>query len=540
MLALVSSPAPLIAGAPVLERRGRRALLLPVEWSSQAVAHGQYTIASFYDSFLAGLTAGETLAYEDVLTWWRVAAQADVADVSELSATHTDLSNANRVVLTNWVNALAKSRFDLFVPPGFAPVDALTNASFLGGMATLTTEVNTSRNDAAARETVRNAPQTFAGRYTNSIRDEMFNILNIVNETGLPPLLLALARNKKQASDIPAIRTAIDSRADEANCLASEYSRPKATTALVTMLRDFRLTNVGDELTSGLSPFTMQCSGHTGAKHATKVLDSQLLLEQTSTSLSYADTEMFAVKEASLPKDEMLASDMLEAHSLVVDLVMGINHAFSIGYRNLLVGLISFMTKGLRNHHPYNPGKRLHIALRIMYYITQSTFYYIHERRIGHDPPLPDWAELTKATKVLNFERILPDLPEAWLARVDALIAPAPSPSPGPGPTPAEAGAAGGAAGTRVRNENGNDALQRRFAASGFTKIRDMIKAGKEASGPDPEMPTIGSSDACLTWLLRKHCWSNCNHAETHKFAPAATARKAHLMMDACGVPALE
>jgi hypothetical protein len=359
----------------------------------------------------------------------------------------------------------------------------------------------------------------------------MLNILGVTTEAELPAVLRELAKHKKQAEDIPFLRASIDERSDMADCVANEFTKPRCSPHMTRLLREWRLVDLNNELSGGLSPFCIVCAGHPEANATNVAMDSQLLLEQNSNSISLQDARTFTVQDARLPKNEFECSEKLMGHSLLVDLVFGPAHALSVSYRACLTTLQGFLTSGLRVHFPESPGKRLHVALRMMYWISTEIADYIDGRRQGRDPPLPDWNKLTKMTRTKNFDG-LGELPESWLTKVKEQANPAPTPAQAPSPAPANNPPA-----ERITNTNPNEGLKTRFAASGCKSVNDMLKKAKEA-GKTVDIPSIGSVPACLAFHLMGRCWGNCKRSATHKYCPPAVAGKLHALMDACDVAA--
>jgi len=511
--------------------------VLPVEWTSRAVTIGAFSPAEFFNTFLAPTIAdGSHAQYANVFEWWKVAATLIAAprvaiggDVSGVYYSAPALGLANKNMLATRMVLVARRLLD-----GVAPHtgDPLTNATFQHNMNALATQMDAHNTAMTARETARTADQTFAQRFSQAVYAEMLNILNVADEAAMPPVLRELAKHKKQGEDIPFLRASIDERADMPDCVANEFTKPKCSGHIVRLLREYRLVDMNNELSGGLSPFCIVCCGHPEANATNAAMDSQLLLEQNSNSISLSDARTFTVKDARLPKNEFECCEKLMGHSLLVDLVFGNGHALAVGYRACLTTLQGFLTSGLRVHYPESPGKRLHIALRMMYWITTEFADYIDGRRQNRDPPLPNWNLIIKMTRTKNFDG-LGELPEAWLQQVKDEAAPTPAPAPGPSPAPA-----GGAAGVRVSNDNQNPGLKRRFEGSGCKTVNEMLKKAKDA-GKAVDVPTMGGYPACLTFHLLGRCWGNCKRAQTHKYCPPAVAAKIHSVMDACDVPPL-
>ena len=514
--------------------RARRVCVLPIEWATRALEIGSFSPAGFYDEFLHPLigTADEA-PYQAIRDWWRVASTTtDVGGHSSLEVAGTVLTTTQRATVIHWLARTARADIDMAVPFG---MDPLTNTTFNTAMTQLSTQMAAHDTAIVTREDARVAPQTFAARYSVFVHNEMINITGAADEDHLPALMRGLALHKKQAEDIPFLRAMVDAHANEANCLADECTKPMVTNGMISMLREWRLVNVGEELTCGLSPFAIVCQGHPEARSASDRVDTQLRLEQNANAISCADAQIFITRAAKLPVDEVQCSEKLAGFSLMVDLVFGSNHALANQFRNCLIQVRGFLQSGLRVHFPDSPGKRLHVGLRIMFWFTTELFFYIGERRAGNDPAMPPWSQLTKMCQTRNFESVLPLLPESWLERVDDRPA---ANVPAPSPASTDAAVGGGSPKTRVTNENPNKGLIKRFKDCPHSNITDMLNVAK-SKGLNPKIPSVVDEPICLTWTLTGSCWENCRRKGMHKYCAPATVLKVHELMDTCDVPTL-
>ena len=53
-----------------------------------------------------------------------------------------------------------------------------------------------------------------------------------------------------------------------------------------------------------------------------------------------------------------------------------------------------------------------------------------------------------------------------------------------------------------------------------------------------PLVPKMGDQEACLSWIIKGRCFTNCPWVVTHKQANQVLIAQVHTLMDACGVPA--
>ena len=85
----------------------------------------------------------------------------------------------------------------------------------------------------------------------------------------------------------------------------------------------------------------------------------------------------------------------------------------------------------------------------------------------------------------------------------------------------------------QVTNTNWNPSLKKRWEASGFNMLHDMLK-----KKPDTvEIPKIGDKTTCLSWIIKGRCFSACPCKGLHKPANATLVDATHKLLDACGVP---
>ena len=50
-------------------------------------------------------------------------------------------------------------------------------------------------------------------------------------------------------------------------------------------------------------------------------------------------------------------------------------------------------------------------------------------------------------------------------------------------------------------------------------------------------VPKMGKQEACLSWIIKGRCFTNCPQLTTHKQANQALVVQVHTLMDVCGVP---
>ena len=98
--------------------------------------------------------------------------------------------------------------------------------------------------------------------------------------------------------------------------------------------------------------------------------------------------------------------------------------------------------------------------------------------------------------------------------------------------TPTKAG--GGS--SRVNNMNWNVPIKKRWEAAHLKSLKEMLD--NKQQGTDAPLPKFGDTEACLSWLIKGQCFSNCTRASTHKQAGPQIITQTHALLDACGIPA--
>jgi hypothetical protein len=198
--------------------------------------------------------------------------------------------------------------------------------------------------------------------------------------------------------------------------------------------------------------------------------------------------------------------------------------------------LRSHFELSLRVHYGDLGGGAYHVALRILYWITQQFLYYLSERKFGRDPTIPDFSGLLRHVHTKTLDGFLGRLPASWLERVHPEGS---SPgSPGAAPPGGQVTPASRNRGTPegVTNTNYVNSLKKRWQASGLNTLQAMLQA--HAGEGAPPVPKMGEQEACLSWLIKGRCFANCPRVATHKQANQALIAQVHALMDACGLPA--
>jgi len=411
------------------------------------------------------------------------------------------------------------------------PASVLPLVAAVNNLRTDLTTIDTDRRDAnAEKDRLAALPQTFAKRFGTPVCEEVMRFCEVDSMDDLPPLLKTIGSHTKQANDLVAIRSSVDRRASDNNCVANQWSKPEVNTWTQAIFREHHITATGDTWGQGFTPFAVTCSGHPDAKDAASKANRLNLVETGNTGITYANTVVLDKVDARLPTDHHQCAEKLQGHSVLIDLYLGTEHRFAVAYREHLVDLAPFMILGLRHVYRAEGNFLLMICLRIMYWHQQELFYFLDLLQKGDvDPPLPEFAKLLKALRIKNHDAFLPTLPETWV-QVQKRAKPSGIDSSAGGtgkPLKKKA--------KTITNPDVDTGLQARYKASGHKNVNQCLKVGQDA-GVALILPKIGGKEACLNYLWNGVCREDCKRAETHKHAGPTVIQKGHDLLDQCGV----
>ena len=279
----------------------------------------------------------------------------------------------------------------------------------------------------------------------------------------------------------------------------------------------------GDELTNGITPFNIIFMLEPGAWSMAMKLDCLKAVEAGGTAMSYSNANLFLKSDMHFPANTTTCAYHLAAHSLLMDIMLGEHNAFTITYHHCIQALQSHLQLSL--HLPY--GKEAYmISLRIMYWLTQQFLYYLLQHKLGHTPALPSFDMLLQHTQMKTLDGFLGHLLVSWLEQV----------KPTNQKSSGSSGGANATKGSWVTNTNWNASIKKHWEAVNIVSLNMMLEA-KDLNATAP-LPKLRDKDACLSWLIKGHCFDNCQCALTHKQAGATMVTAIHTLLDACRVPA--
>lgn len=415
----------------------------------------------------------------------------------------------------------------------------LSDATFEAALTQLRTDIAAQHNarenreqaqhaDREAREDRRDAQQTFEGRYGQPKLEEVLRLLDLQSEDDLPETLRDLAKNKKKSEDTAVLQNAIDARASAPASAADENTKPQLSTHIIDKFRSYAWAATGNDIADGITPFNITFVTEPAARTLAAKVERLTAVESSSTSMSYADAEIFLKNDAHFPVDSPSCAYRLAAHSIMVDIMMGPTCPYAVAYRQCVQALQSHLLLSLRLQYGDAGGGAYHLSLRILYWLTQQFLYYLSQRKLGRDPPLPDFDALLRHAHTKTLDGFLGQLPASWMEQV--------TPTETPTTSKKKEAAKTSGSSAKANNTNWNVSIKKRWEAAHLQSIKELL--GNKQEGTDAPIPKFGDSEACLSWLIRGRCFTNCSRASTHKQAGPQVVEQTHALFDACGVPA--
>ena len=188
---------------------------------------------TFYDCFLATVSAGERQTLDGVFTWWRHAASRTASTAAPCSGLQVITQQALSPMMCSTCNAWAHMEEDKILEPLQQASPPLSNSSFKTTFTQLCTDMasqHTAREvqelaqhaDREASKDCWDAQQTFKGRFRVPKTKEVMRLLNVSSEDNLPETLQSLGCNKKKSDDIHILLGAINKWASSLASAANE------------------------------------------------------------------------------------------------------------------------------------------------------------------------------------------------------------------------------------------------------------------------------------------------------------------------------
>ena len=165
------------------------------------------------------------------------------------------------------------------------------------------------------------------------------------------------------------------------------------------------------------------------------------------------------------------------------------------------------------------------MGLRICYWLTQQFLYYLSQCKFSRDPPLPDFDGLMCHTHTKTLDGFVGKLPTSWMEKVKLTTL-------GASNWPQKGREKEAEADLQVMNTNWHPSLKKHWEVSGLTVLHNMLKKKPD----NVDIPKMSDKTACLSWIIKGHCFSTCPCKDLHKQANSALVNATHKLMDACGV----
>ena len=158
----------------------------------------------------------------------------------------------------------------------------------------------------------------------------MLHLLNLASVDDLQEVLCFLGYNKKKSNDVLMLQMAIDNQAVHL-LLQPQMSIPSQHSLCISLTYS---GTTGELVSDGITllniTFASETSAHAVTHQVTKLVAMEFLGDAM---MSYANAELFMVDESMFPADTVACSYHLEAHSILVELMMGEAAPFAVAYQ---------------------------------------------------------------------------------------------------------------------------------------------------------------------------------------------------------------
>jgi hypothetical protein len=226
------------------------------------------------------------------------------------------------------------------------------------------------------------------------------------------------------------------------------------------------------------------------------------------TSPTVAEQAALTTTAAPPPHDTFALDGTVRSLSVVLDVILGVNHRLSLHYREAF--LKSAWPRALAAFNSYNAASPNSSAAALILRKLQLIFVtFFNGIRLGQPPPpLPPFGDLIIVMLENNYNT-LPPLPPRFFPASTPITTPATEPTlaapkPAALPTPSTARGNGQRTmGNKVSNPNVSATWKDKFEACGRS-LRDV----RDGAPPLP---------LCLSYHLRGGCFDNCSRTASHK-----------------------
>ena len=222
--------------------------------------------------------------------------------------------------------------------------------------------------------------------------EEVMRLLNISSEDDLPETLQSLGHNKKKSDDIHVLLGAIDELASSLASAVNEDTKLQLSTHIIDKFQNFMWAATGNDISDSIMPFNITFISEMATRALATKVDSLSMVEAGGSAMSYTDAQAFLKNDACFLPDTSSCAHCLAVHSILVDIMMGPTNPFAVAYCNCIRELQSHLLLGLRLHYSCTEEWACyHMALRILYWLTQQILYFLSQRKLSMDLLLPDF-----------------------------------------------------------------------------------------------------------------------------------------------------
>ena len=179
---------------------------------------------------------------------------------------------------------------------------------------------------------------------------------------------------------------------------------------------NFTWAATGNDIVDGITPFNITFMSEMATRALASKVYSLSMVEAGGSAMSYTNAQAFLKNDACFSLDTSSCAYCLMAHSVLVDMMMGPTNPFAVAYRNCVRELQLHLLLGLRLHYS-DGGACYHMALRILYWLTQQFLYFLSQRKFSRDPLLPDFNALMQHTHTKTLDGF-GKLPVSWMEQI--------------------------------------------------------------------------------------------------------------------------
>jgi hypothetical protein len=293
--------------------------------------------------------------------------------------------------------------------------------------------------------------------------------------------------------------------------------------SLYEQVQKFQIGSTDQEdLKRGISPFLMCPVGYPRSASQRQINDQYLMINDGSTPL-LSDTVQLLPSSYNIPINLYSLVDFIGAYSIVLDVLLGINHPLSTR---------------MREHHTFwyannpmvinalLPDNYILASVNTLRYIQMTCITYFNEKMYMEQATFPNLDFLEQQVRYRTFHTLPPMPAEYYYQQASQMAKATPTPSVAhsisqstvqstlSGLTVGTGTRTGGrTSGTQI---NAPEAQHNPAWAERLTATKKSLASLRQAGGKPPKS-TDGSSHLCLSWHMKGFCMDNCGSITTHR-----------------------